>query len=185
VVSVRIPERCDARHNQDVLLKAAAAAICDDEVPTATLHGEIARRTGLARSTVYRHLGDRHAIAAVVIADQLRVLRLAARDVVNGRRSIRDLLDLLLTSHTTMHRLSDLVLELPEREQNRYVDAIITTFAPAFERALADGSLAAGTKPSDLRTVLAMLMAAVAEVRDADELDRMVQILLNGMAPPA
>jgi hypothetical protein len=25
----------------------------------------------------------------------------------------------------------------------------------------------------------------VAEVRDADELDRMVQILLNGMAPPA
>jgi hypothetical protein len=30
-----------------------------------------------------------------------------------------------------------------------------------------------------------MLMAAVAEVRDADELDRMVQILLNGIAPPA
>jgi hypothetical protein len=41
--------------------------------------------------------------------------------------------------------------------------------------------LRAGTQASDLRAVLAMLMVAVAEVRDARELDRVVQVLLDGL----
>jgi AcrR family transcriptional regulator len=184
VVLVRNPERGDGRRNQDVLLKAATDAICDDEIAASTLHTEIARRTGLGLSTVYRHLGNRHGIAASIIADRLRVLRAAGQDVVNGQRSIRELLDLLLTTHTTMHRLSDLVLELPEREQNRYVDAIVATMTPAFDRARADGTLRAGTQPSDLRAVLAMLMAAMSEASDAHELDRVVQMLLNGLTCP-
>lgn len=71
------PTRVDAERNRRMLLDAAAIALALD--PDATL-GDVARRAGLARATLYRHFSSRESLLDALRDDAVE----RAREVVAG-----------------------------------------------------------------------------------------------------
>jgi AcrR family transcriptional regulator len=69
--------RVDVERNRRVLLDAAAVALALD--PDATL-GDVARRAGLARATLYRHFSNRESLLDALRDDALE----CAKEVVDG-----------------------------------------------------------------------------------------------------
>jgi AcrR family transcriptional regulator len=181
---VSAPQRDDSRRNRENVLRAAVESLSTGG-STGDLHTEIARRTGLGRSTVYRHVGDRRDVAESVVADQLGLLRGAVREVTEGRATIRDLLGLIMTTQASMHPLVELVMDMPPRAQERYVATIVRAVTPAFEQARASGQVRADSRPEDLPVFLAMLSAAGEYAQGPEDARRMVDLLLDGLCGPA
>ncbi|QAV70995.1 TetR/AcrR family transcriptional regulator [Salinibacterium sp. UTAS2018] len=69
--------RVDVERNRRILLDAAAVALALD--PDATL-GDVARRAGLARATLYRHFSNRESLLDALRDDAVE----CAREVVDG-----------------------------------------------------------------------------------------------------
>jgi AcrR family transcriptional regulator len=77
------PARVDAERNRRLLLDSAAAALASD--PDATL-GDVARRAGLVRATLYRHFSSRESLLEALRDDAVE----CANDVVAGSRVAED-----------------------------------------------------------------------------------------------
>ena len=77
------PLRCDAQRNRKALLEAAAEAFAEQgiEVPV----GEIARRAGVAKGTLFRHFPAKRDLLAAVLAHRMRVLRDLIEEVEHDR----------------------------------------------------------------------------------------------------
>jgi AcrR family transcriptional regulator len=178
------PRRHDARRNREKILRVADGAFAEgiDVVPL----DEIARRAALGRATVYRHFGDRHALAVAVASRYFEALRQAV-GAADERRSFRDLLRWVLSTQASMRPLVTLLRELPVRDQQQHSDALIGILTPAFRRAQEEGELRSDVEPADLALVMAMLDAAAdAPIVGGDHkaLQRLIAVILDGLFTP-
>jgi AcrR family transcriptional regulator len=86
--------RCDARRNRRLLLKAAAEAFAQGGIEVSA--GEIARRAGLAKGTLFRHFPAKRDLVTAVLLDRvLQLQRLTAEIAAarpGGLRAIAELM---------------------------------------------------------------------------------------------
>lgn len=78
-------------HPRDPLLEAAASAFRDQGLHRTTV-ADIAKRAGVSRPTVYKHLGDRDAIAEALLGRELGRFLTALEPVLQRATSVRGLL---------------------------------------------------------------------------------------------
>ncbi len=71
-----IGRRCDAQRNRAALLDAAAQAFADGGLDVSA--GEIARRAGVAKGTLFKHFPTKRDLVTAVLVDRLRQLQAAA-----------------------------------------------------------------------------------------------------------
>lgn len=184
---MRTPRRDDGRRNREAILRVAEAAFVDDSDMVSL--PEIARRVGLARATVYRHFPDRHALGGAVAAQYMDELRRVIGTAESDGRSFRDLLHWVLSTQVSNRPLAILLRELPTRDQQHHVEALVGVLTPPFRRAQAAGQLRPDLIPADLAIVMAMLDGAAGEtaIFTADReaaLHRLVAVLLDGLFAP-
>jgi AcrR family transcriptional regulator len=185
-VSLLTPRRDDARRNREAILQVADEAFADRTEMVSL--GEIARRAGVARATVYRHFPNRHALAVAVAVQNLDALRRAVRASRGESRCFQGLLRWVLCTQATMRPLVTLIHQLPLRDQRRYAGVLIGVLTPPLRRAQADGELRPDLRPADLIAVMAMVNAVAAAVPDGQDHDttvrRLVDVIVNGLAAP-
>ena len=177
--SAAVPRRVDARRNREAILRAADEAFSED---ADVVLDEVARRAGLGRATVYRHFPDRRALALAVAAHHLAALK----NLVRGKESFRELLQLVLAMQARRRPLVRLFRELPERSQRQYTQVLISLLRPAFEQAQREGSVRADLEPADLALLFEMHEAALvsgpAPQDRAEPAERLVRVFLDGLA---
>ncbi|HEY1778541.1 MAG TPA: helix-turn-helix domain-containing protein [Solirubrobacteraceae bacterium] len=72
--------RSDAQRNHEALLEAAATAFAEGGVDVPA--GEIARRAGVAKGTLFRHFPTKRDLLGAVLAHRMRTLRAMIEEVV-------------------------------------------------------------------------------------------------------
>jgi len=75
--------RCDARRNHRALLEAAAEAFAADGIEVSA--GEIARRAGVAKGTLFRHFPAKRDLVTAVLVDRLLQLQLLIAEISDSR----------------------------------------------------------------------------------------------------
>ena len=75
--------RADAQRNRGLLLEAAAQAFAEGGIDVTA--GEIARRAGVAKGTLFRHFPAKSDLVAAVLIDRLAQLRLLIGEVTQAR----------------------------------------------------------------------------------------------------
>lgn len=75
--------RCDAQRNHEALLEAAANAFAEGGIEVSA--GEIARRAGVAKGTLFRHFPTKRDLLGAVLAHRMRTLREMIEEVVAER----------------------------------------------------------------------------------------------------
>jgi len=86
-VSVAVADagrRADAQRNRRLLLEAAAQAFADGGIDVSA--GEIARRAGVAKGTLFRHFPTKSDLLAAVLVDRVAQLRLLTLQIIAERR---------------------------------------------------------------------------------------------------
>jgi AcrR family transcriptional regulator len=73
--------RADAQRNRRLLLEAAAAAFSEGGIDVPA--GEIARRAGVAKGTLFRHFPAKGDLIAAVLAERMREMRELISDVAD------------------------------------------------------------------------------------------------------
>lgn len=186
-----MPERTDPRVEQSKALirEAAEAAFLEDGFTGVTVEG-VAARSGVARSTIYRHWRDREALLAEVLASFPFTVEVPARDLgaaerfrlvtrqlvvvlrdERWRRALPVLLDALV-----QHR-NDLlvVLATTQHAQQRAISTVLSD-------AIADGELPAGTDRIEVMMQLMgpLTVAAMFNPASLDDTlaDRVVELFL-------
>lgn len=78
-----VDRRCDAQRNRGALLEAAAQAFADGGLEVSA--GEIARRAGVAKGTLFRHFPAKRDLITAVLVDRLGQLQAAAAEIASAR----------------------------------------------------------------------------------------------------
>lgn len=179
------PQRTDARRNREIILRAADEAFAEGSEPVQI--EEIARRAGLGRATVYRHFSDRHALATTVAAHRIDALARHVDSAEREHRPFRELLHVVLSDLVVRRPLVNLIRQLPEQEQQRFADALVTVLTPAFHRAQAAAEVRADLDPADLVLVLEMVEGVLASKlpRADDAVRKLIAVTLDGLCPRA
>lgn len=181
-----VPRRSDARRNRAAILRAATEAFTrgGEIVPL----GQIARLAGVGQATVYRHFPDRRALVVAVIGEQLALLARAVRDGAGEPAAFRALLRAVLLAQATMRPLITLLRQLPARDQQRYVEQLITVLSGPFRRSQEAGLLRHDVELGDLVIILAMMETALETVTDRAGRDaavrRVIDVVLDGFFLP-
>jgi AcrR family transcriptional regulator len=83
IPAVDAVRRADAQRNRRLLLEAAAQAFAEGGIDVAA--GEIARRAGVAKGTLFRHFPTKSDLVAAVLIDRMAQLRLLIGEVTQER----------------------------------------------------------------------------------------------------
>jgi AcrR family transcriptional regulator len=75
--------RCDAQRNHEALLEAAADAFAEGGIEVSA--GEIARRAGVAKGTLFRHFPTKRDLLGAVLAHRMRTLQELIEEVGGER----------------------------------------------------------------------------------------------------
>jgi len=90
------PLRGDAQRNRQALLDAAAEAFAEQGIDVSA--GEIARRAGLAKGTLFRHFPAKRDLLGAVVAHRMRALRELIEEISEerppGLAAVAELMDL-------------------------------------------------------------------------------------------
>ncbi|MEU6564705.1 TetR/AcrR family transcriptional regulator [Nocardia nova] len=177
--------RRDAQRNRQRLLDAALTAFTG-ESPTVSLES-IAKSAGVGIGTLYRHFPSREALIEAVYRSELEQLCDQARDLLERQPPDRAL-------RTWLGRYADFVAT--KRGMAEALREVITsgavTSAQTRERlsaAIAD-IIAAGTSAGLLRSdvraqdVTAAMAGATLAGIDREQIDRLLDLLIDGLRPP-
>ena len=177
------PLRADAARNHAAILAAARTAI---EVggPDVALE-EVARRAGVAPSTLYRRFAGREELVAAVLEDYVaefvEPLLARAAEVADPWAALVGVLEGLVDG-VTRHRA---LLAAAKATGAFTPELALRTLAPLGEllrRGQAAGVVRADLEPEDLPTVVHM--AVVTAEADAGRWPRYLGLLLDGMRVP-
>jgi AcrR family transcriptional regulator len=80
---VKLALRCDARRNRSALLEAAAEAFAAGGIEVSA--GEIARRAGVAKGTLFRHFPTKRDLLSAVLIERMLQLRSLIAEVTDER----------------------------------------------------------------------------------------------------
>jgi AcrR family transcriptional regulator len=181
------PRRADARRNYDQLVEQARLAFAEFGVDASL--DEIARRSGVASGTLYRHFPTRLDLVETVLAGQIAELV----DLGRGLLSAEDEFDALstwlraaLTHGLTYRGLAATVLSSALDRGN---DLVSTWHAEMFEvaaallaRARRSGVVGPDADEADVLKMVGAIAWAVQDSPDGSaRADRLFAILMNGL----
>jgi AcrR family transcriptional regulator len=174
------PLRADAARNHAAILAAARVAL-EADGPDVSLD-EVARRAGVAPSTLYRRFAGREELVAAVledyVAESVEPLLARAAEVADPWEAIAGLLEGLVDD-VARHRA---LLAAASATGAFTPDLAARTLGPLGEllrRAQAAGVVRADLEPEDLPTVVHM--AVVTAGPDGSRWRRFLGLLLDGM----
>lgn len=184
--------RADAERSVERILDAAMEAFAEAPDPSM---GEIARRAGVARATVYAHFPAREALLDVVteraIAEVVDVVAAAEPERGEPAEALRRI---VAAAWRTLGRFHSLVAintgERTAEELHARHGAVVDRLAPLIERGQATGAFRPGVPPAwHLAMLLAVIHAGVAEVRagrvaEGDAEAAVVATVLGALAAP-
>ena len=182
------PMRADARRNRELLLAAALEAFTERGADDTSLE-EIARRAGVGIGTLYRHFPGRTALLEAVYTDQVAALCRRADELLASASPgaalaawMRDLVEFGATKHTLTSALAadyggkDAPVFSSARDDLRAAATALLT------RAQRAGAVRPDVQPVDLlRLSHAVAVAAERAADGADQTDRLLSLMLNGV----
>ncbi len=181
------PKRADARRNYDLLLAAAAAAFAERGADDVSLE-EIARRAGVGIGTLYRHFPNRQALLEAVYKDQVDGLEVLAGKLLvaespgdalaewvrafvafgRAKRSLSTALVATIGKDSELMSACSMVLR-------RSTDAVLS-------RAQDAGAARQDVQGADIfRLTHGLIMAMDAAPSDAEQSDRLVALVIDGL----
>jgi AcrR family transcriptional regulator len=176
------PKRADARRNYDKLLAAARDAFAQDGA-AATLD-DIARRAGVGAGTLYRHFPTRQHLLEAVYIDEVEEMCRSAADLVDlppWDALVTWLRQFVLYAATKRALAGELIA---------YIDQDAEVFRSSRQAIVGAGDALlaraqqAGVARADMTFVeVGRLLGSIAAIRSSDpqELDRMLEIVLDGL----
>jgi AcrR family transcriptional regulator len=181
------PIRADARRNYDALL-AAADELFATHGPDVAMD-EIARRAGVGNATLYRHFPDRRDLLVAVCVSDVKALCALGEDLA-GHPDAGEALTRWLRGYighvSAKHGLAA-AFATGRREDSELV-AACQTAVEAIGTSLLQRAQESRTVRADvtLRDVITLVnaIAMATETSADDEADRMLAIVLSGIAQP-
>jgi AcrR family transcriptional regulator len=181
------PMRADARRNYDALL-AAADELFTTNGPDVALD-EIARRAGVGNATLYRHFPDRRDLLLAVCVSEVKALCALGEQLVadpDAGEAFTRWLRAYITHVSAKHGLAA-AFAAGRRDDSDFVAACQTaveTVGTSLLRRAQDGG--AVRIDITLRDVIPLVnaIAMATETTDDREADRMLAIVVAGIAAP-
>jgi AcrR family transcriptional regulator len=175
----RRPRRADARRNYDAILRAAADAFSG--VGADVSMEEIAGRAGVGVATVYRHFESRTALAEAVYLVAVEELVASADEVADAEpwSALQTWLGGFVRYMATKHPMLSMLSETSAiYEPTR--DAIYGVAEPLVAGAQRLGKLRVDIDADDLMRIIFAITGGI--YRDPAQLDRAVQVVIDGIA---
>lgn len=182
---VHPPLRADARRNYEALL-AAADELFTTDGPDASLD-KIARRAGVGNATLYRHFPDRRDLLVAVCVGDVRALCTLGDELhadPDADKALTRWLRAYIDHVSAKHGLAA-AFATGRRDDSELVAACQSAVAAIgtslLRRAQDDGAVRTDVTLPDVVT-LVNAIAMATEGKCADEADRMLAIVLGGIA---
>ncbi len=180
------PLRADARRNRQRLLDVADAAFRADGV-SASME-DIARRAGVGVGTLYRHFPTREALILVLVADDLERLASLAEELLREERpdAVGDWLRELIAHNLTYRGLAESIRAAsdPATPLGAACHRLHGAGAALVRHGQEAGEIRDDVEPVDPIALAEAISWAVESDPDRHRLDRLVEILLDGLRPP-
>lgn len=183
--------RCDAQRNREALLEAAAEAFAEGGVDVSA--GEIARRAGVAKGTLFRHFPAKRDLLAAVLAHRMRVLQELVAAVSHERPPGLGAVAELMSRGAEMLAADRSFFDAAMRDaagESQLLGVKLELMAAL--DALVEGAQACGEVREDVTGIdLAMLMMAAtntcapAQERDPELWRRYLALMIDGLRPQA
>ncbi|MBC9727625.1 TetR/AcrR family transcriptional regulator [Streptomyces sp. TRM68367] len=179
--SAPAPRRTDALRNRERLL-AAAQEVFVEAGPGASLN-EIARRAGVGPGTLYRHFPNRHALLTAVLRDRIDALRAQAETLLRTETpddALAHWLHALLTHARVNHGMvSTVMIEEPVTPGLDCHQVILDAATALLTRAQRQGTARTDLTADDLLQLVAGIALATARRTDADQPERLMNLVLD------
>jgi AcrR family transcriptional regulator len=185
------PLRCDAQRNHAALLEAAAEAFAEGGIDVSA--GEIARRAGVAKGTLFRHFPTKRDLLGAVLAHRMRMLAAVVEEVVAERPAGLGAVAELMARGAEMLAADRSFFDAAMREGAGAPEltGVKLELMAALDE-LAAGAQSAGELRPDVSGIdLAMLMMAAtntcapAQGRDSELWRRYLALMIDGLRPEA
>jgi len=184
--------RADAARNRRLLLEAAAAAFAQGGIEVSA--GEVARRAGVAKGTLFRHFPTKSELVSAVLADRMAGLRAiiaqVARERPPGLGAVAEVMARgaeVLAADRSFFDAATVHVSPPNAELAREKHALET----ALDGLLAAAQIAGEVRPDVTGSDLGMLMMAATNT-SAPHLDRYPELwrrylalMVDGLRPGA
>ncbi len=180
-IQLQRPMRADARRNYEKLVAAARAAFAADG--TSVPLEDVAERAGVGIGTLYRHFPTRQALLEAVYVDEVEAMARAA-DELSGLPpwdALSEWLHEYIGFAATKRALTEALLEAaPESNALSACRTLLLGAGTALvERAQEAGVVRPDTSFADVGRMVSGI--AVVPVVDAEQKERMLQIVLDGL----
>ncbi len=184
------PKRADARRNYDRLLAAAAAVFAERGADDVSLE-EIARRAGVGIGTLYRHFPARQALLEAVYKDQVDGLEVLAGKLLAAESpgaALGEWMRAFVAFGRTKRSMSS-ALVATIGKNSEFMSACSATLRSCTEallsRAQEAGEARREVQGADImRLAHALIMATELAPADADQPDRLLGLVVDGVLMP-
>ena len=181
--------RADAARNRETLLAAATRAFAASAAEPSMR--AIAREAGVGIATLYRHFPTREALVDAVYQDQVERLTAGARELLEQlppARAMRRWMDLFGEWLATKHGMLDTLQAMLEtgeiahaQSRTELLDAITTIL----DAGVAAGDLRPDISAEDIAASLTGIFTVTGLPRNQAQADRLLNLLMDGLRPPA
>ncbi len=185
------PMRADARRNRGLLLAAALAAFSESGADDTSLE-EIARRAGVGIGTLYRHFPSRQALLEAVYRDQVEALCAQAEGLLavqSPRGALVTWMRAMVEFGATKHNLTSALAADHDRNAPVFSacrEDLVAAATALLSRAQQAGVVRPDVTPTDLlRLSHAIAVAAQRAADGADQAERLLSLMLDGVMLPA
>ncbi len=183
--------RCDARRNRRLLLEAAAEAFAQGGIDVSA--GEIARRAGVAKGTLFRHFPAKRDLVTAVLVDRVLQLQTLTAQIAAARpaglRAIAELMtrgaEVLAADRSFFDAaMRDAIADEPLARARRELETALDDLVIAAQKC---GEVRADVAGID---VAMLMMAATNTCAPAHELQpqlwrRYLALMIDGLRPGA
>ena len=183
--------RCDAQRNREALLEAAADAFAEGGIDVSA--GEIARRAGVAKGTLFRHFPAKRDLLGAVLEHRMRVLQELIAEVSRERPPGLGAVAELMSRGAEMLAADRSFFDAAMRDaagESQLVGVKLELMAAL--DALVESAQACGEVRADVAGIdLAMLMMAATNTcaptheRDPELWRRYLALMIDGLRPEA
>lgn len=184
--SSQAPRRADALKNREHILQVAHDAFAESGQ---TSLNEIAKRAGVGAGTLYRHFPTREALILAVYQHDIERLvasvpkLLAEQPAVSAFRTwFFTLADYIRVKHGLGEALNSPAAQ--ETIQGTYAP-VIAAVGALISACVAEGSMREGLQAADLLLLMGFLWRIPAGPENQGQAERMMDLVLAGLAPEA
>jgi AcrR family transcriptional regulator len=179
--------RADAARNRDLLLAAATRAFAASV--TEPSMRAIAREAGVGIATLYRHFPTREPLVDAVYQDQVQRLTSGARELLAQlppAQAMRQWMDLFAEWLATKHGMLETLSAMLESGEIAGARAeLLEAITAILDAGRAAGDLRGDVSAEDISASLIGIFTVTGKPANHALADRLLNLLLDGLRPPA